>query len=209
MGVDPGYGETPLEPDEASSLTSRAREIFGDEPRKIDLYEAEQAVADDVGVELFARIVDGTLHLDNVLTDGFLRDLHRQLYGDLWTWAGRYRIRELSIGVDPINIAVDLRSSFESIRYRWEHTDDWTPRELGIVAHAESVRIHAFVDGNGRASRLLADLVFFAAQNPDMIAESYDWAVDKRKYIGLLREYDISRDVRPLAAFIPVKNLRG
>ena len=40
MGVEPGYGETPLDPEEADALTPQAREIFGDEPKKIDLYEA-------------------------------------------------------------------------------------------------------------------------------------------------------------------------
>ena len=40
MGVGPGYGETPLDPEEADALTPQAREIFGDEPKKIDLYEA-------------------------------------------------------------------------------------------------------------------------------------------------------------------------
>ena len=43
-GVEPGYGETPLDPEEADALTPQAREIFGDEPKKIDLYEAEQAI---------------------------------------------------------------------------------------------------------------------------------------------------------------------
>ncbi|MFF5083844.1 Fic family protein [Actinoplanes sp. NPDC000266] len=38
-----------------------------------------------------------------------------------------------------------------------------TPRELGIAAHAEIVRIRPFADGNGRSTRLLADLVFIAA----------------------------------------------
>ncbi|WP_251981929.1 Fic family protein [Mycobacterium tuberculosis] len=39
------------------------------------------------------------------------------------------------------------------------HTDDWTGRQLGIVVHADLVRIHPFTDGNGRTTRLLADLV--------------------------------------------------
>lgn len=39
------------------------------------------------------------------------------------------------------------------------------------------------------------------------VAEVYDWAVDKRQYIRLLREYDITRDPKPLAAFVPVRGL--
>lgn len=61
----------------------------------------------------------------------------------------------------PERVAVELRTSMDTIRYRWEHTSDWTARELGIIVHAEVVRIHPFVDGNGRSTRLLADLVLW------------------------------------------------
>lgn len=107
----------------------------------------------------------------------FVRDLHRRLYGDIWTWAGVYRKRELNIGIAPEHIAVELHSSLETIRYRWRNTHDWSPREVGIVAHAETVRIHPFTDGNGRATRLLADLVFVAAQHGETL-EQYDWELD-------------------------------
>jgi fido (protein-threonine AMPylation protein) len=146
------------------------------------------------GVQLWTRLDRQSL---------FLRDLHLKLYGDIWTWAGRFRTRELNIGIAPEQIAVALRASLENARYRWEHTEDWTARELGIALHADTVRIHPFIDGNGRTTRLLADLAFLAAQGDESL-ESYDWAVDKDRYIALLREYDGTRDPRPLAAFIPV-----
>jgi hypothetical protein len=44
MPLAPGYGETPLDPEEADALTTQARELLGDDPTKADLYEAEQAV---------------------------------------------------------------------------------------------------------------------------------------------------------------------
>ncbi len=207
MLIEPGYGETPLDPDEAAALTPQARATFGDEPTKFDLYEAEQAISEEVSLALFADVVAGKLTVDDLLTDAFLRELHFKLYGDLWTWAGRYRTRDLNIGVAPQQIAVELRSSLDTIRYRWEHTDDWTPRELGIAAHAETVRIHSFVDGNGRSTRLLADLVFFAAQDTESVAEVYDWVVEKPRYIALLRDYDVTRDPKPLAAFVPVEQI--
>jgi fido (protein-threonine AMPylation protein) len=117
-----------------------------------------------------------------------------------------YRKRELNIGVSPWQIAVELHDSLETIRYRWTHTDDWTPREAGIATHAETVRIHPFAAGNGRITRLLGDLVFLAAEDADLL-EQYDWELDKPRYITLLRQYDAHRDPRDLAAFVPVRPL--
>lgn len=78
-----------MDPEEADALTPQACEIFGDVPKKIELYEAEQAINDEVSIALFDDIADGRLVLADMLTDAFLRDLHQKLYGDLWTWAGR------------------------------------------------------------------------------------------------------------------------
>lgn len=91
---------------------------------------------------LIERIIDGTLGLDDLLTDHFLRELHDRLYGDIWTWGGRFRTRELNLSVAPEQIAVDLRSSLDTIRWRWEHTAEWTARVLGIAVHAGTVRVH-------------------------------------------------------------------
>jgi fido (protein-threonine AMPylation protein) len=203
MPLAPGYGETPLDPEEADALTAQARALLGDDLTKADLYEAEQAVLAEVSEHFLDEVADGALGLDEILSDHFLRDLHMKLYGDFWTWAGRFRARELNIGIAPEQIAAALRTALENARYRWEHTEDWTPRELKIAVHAETVRIHPFIDGNGRTTRLLADLAFLAAQDDELL-ESYDWAVDKDRYIALLREYDKTRDPQPLTAFIPV-----
>ncbi|WP_250578652.1 Fic family protein [Mycobacterium tuberculosis] len=74
------------------------------------------------------------------------------------------------------------------------HTDDWTGRQLGIVVHADLVRIHPFTDGNGRTTRLLADLVYATTGSSINCA-----------YVELLRGYDRDRDIAALAAFIGVR----
>jgi Fic family protein len=74
------------------------------------------------------------------------------------------------------------------------------------VAHAETLRIHPFVDGNGRTTRLLADVLFVAAQDSDPVFQ-YDWNVDKRSYINLLRRYDADRDVTGLAGLLKTRPL--
>lgn len=165
-----------------------------------DVYDLEQALQGQLQEEFMAAAIDGSLPLDELLTDYFVRDLHARMYGPIWEWAGKWRRLELNIGVAPERIAVELRESLGTIAYRWEHTEDWSAHELGIAVHAETVRIHPFVDGNGRTTRFLADLVFVAAQDPAELR--YDWDLDKPTYIGLLRSYDGHRDVNELAAFV-------
>lgn len=206
MPLTPGYGDTPLPDDELAALLPHIGDLLGRPVSKAAIYDLEQAVQERVTEELLMAVLDGTLGLDELLNDFFLRDLHAQLYGDIWAWAGVWRRRELNIGVAPEQVAVELRNSLDTIRYRWEHTTDWTSSELGIAVHAEAVRIHPFTDGNGRTTRLLADLVFTATQDPDSL-QQYDWNVDKGRYIALLREYDRHRDVGELANFIQIRSV--
>jgi hypothetical protein len=44
--------------------------------------------------------------MPEMLTGTFLRQLHKQMLGEVWEWAGQYRLLELAnIGVDPSEIA--------------------------------------------------------------------------------------------------------
>lgn len=202
MTLDPGYGETPLPFEELDALLPAARDILDEPITKAAVYDLEQAIEADLAGGLRAEVLEGRLTLEALLEPGFLRYLHEQLYGSIWRWAGQNRRHLLNIGVDPAYVAQELTTAIDTIRYRWEHTGDWSARELGIAAHAECVRVHPFVDGNGRSTRLYADLIFLAAQVTDDV-EQYDWSFDKADYIRLLREYDQHRDPTELAAFIP------
>lgn len=203
MPLTPGYGETPLPHDEFVALIPAAVDALGSPITRAAVYDLEQGLQDRAFDELMPAAVDGSLPLDELLSDYFVRDLHERLFGPVWTWAGQWRQLELNIGVATEQIAVELRSTLDNIAYRWEHTNDWTARQLGIVVHAETVRIHPFTDGNGRTTRFLADLVFAAAQDPTEL--QYDWELEKTRYIELLRAYDRHRDVTDLAAFIGVE----
>ena len=116
------------------------RKTLGQPIPKAAVYDVEQEVQSDLAEALLIEAYDDSLALDHLLTDHFVRELHRRLYGDIWSWAGVFRKLEVNIGVAPEQIAIELRDGLESILYRWQHTDDWTPRELGIAAHAELVR---------------------------------------------------------------------
>lgn len=203
MTFDPGYGETPLPFEELDALLPSARALLEEPITKAAVYDLEQAIEASVAEELITDVLENRLGLEELLNSSFLRELHERLYSGIWRWAGQNRRHLLNIGVDPAYVALELRTAIDSIRYRWDHTDDWTAREFGIAMHAECVRIHPFVDGNGRSTRLYADLLFLAAQDSEDV-ELYDWSFDKAEYIRLLREYDLYRDPKPLAAYVPI-----
>ncbi|MBO0899490.1 Fic family protein [Cellulomonas sp. zg-ZUI222] len=207
--LEPGYGETPLDWDELAALLPDARDALPDPPTKADVYDLEQAVQTAVTEDLVSTVLDGTVSVADVITDRFLRDLHARLYGDIWTWGGRLRRYELNLGVAPEQIAMDLRGSLDGILYRWQRTSDWSAHQLGIAVHAETVRIHPFADGNGRSTRLLADLTLLAAQRADEPPATYDWDVDKERYIEALRRYDQHRDPTELATIVLSRPIGG
>src|SRR5690554_2796515 len=107
--LDEPEGATPLDPDELDGLKFRHITTHG------ELDELEQV-----------NIESGLLWLNrrrktDILTDEFMRTLHRRLFGDVWKWAGQYRQTEKNIGIDPIEIAVQLRTLLEDARYWADH----------------------------------------------------------------------------------------
>lgn len=209
MALKPGYGETSLSDEEAEALIPAVRELLGAPARRADLYDLEQLIQDDVADTWWSTLLDLDVPMRDLLDDHFVRDLHRQLYGPIWAWAGRQRSRETNIGVAPAQIAVELRNALDDLYFRWAHDEDLTPRWLGIATHAALVRIHPFVDGNGRVTRLLADLVYLCGQSGGEPIHAYDWDVDRSRYIALLHRYDATRDPSELVEFVPVVNVEG
>lgn len=207
MALEPDYGETLLTHEESEALTPEARELLGDPIRKADLYDLEQRIQLEVADEWWGSLLDLNVPMRDILNDHFLRDLHRRLYAPVWQWGGRQRTRETNIGVAPEHISVEMRSALDDLGYQWEHQAGLDARTLGIATHAAMVRIHPFVDGNGRVTRLMADLVYLAGQSGLEPIHAYDWEIDRTTYIRLLREYDKTRDPSALAKFIPVINL--
>ncbi len=120
MPLTPGYGETPLPHDELTALLPEVVDVLGTPITRAAVYDLEQGLQDRVFDELMPAALDGSLPLDELLSDYFVRDLHTRMFGPVWNWAGRWRRLELNIGIPPEQIAVDLRSALDTIAYRWE-----------------------------------------------------------------------------------------
>ena len=95
---------------------------------------------------------------DALLDDAYLRDMHRDMFGDVWEWAGRYRVRDTNIGVPFETISGSVRSLVLDAR-TWVETETYEPDELAIRFHHRLVAIHPFPNGNGRHGRIVADLL--------------------------------------------------
>ncbi len=94
----------------------------------------------------------------DVCSDVFLRDLHKKMFGEVWNWAGSYRTSERNIGVAPYQISVKLMQLFDDVKF-WIDNKTYSNREIAVRLHHKLVQIHPFPNGNGRVSRLMADLL--------------------------------------------------
>ncbi|MBO6086773.1 mobile mystery protein B [bacterium] len=94
----------------------------------------------------------------DILNEEFIKTLHKKMFGEIWRWAGKFRISEKNIGVVPYQIQSQLRILLDDIRF-WIENKTYSEIEIAIRFHHRLVQIHPFPNGNGRISRLLADLL--------------------------------------------------
>lgn len=82
--------------------------------------------------------------------------LHAEMFGEVWTWAGMLRTRETNLGSHPHQIQVDLHNLAADLQ-AWA-ASSMPLLEQAVRLHHASVRIHPFLNGNGRWSRTLANI---------------------------------------------------
>lgn len=92
----------------------------------------------------------------DLMDQGFICEVHKRMYGDVWEWAGTFRKSDRNIGVDFYRIYPEMRTLLDDVRYWMEHST-YEPDELAVRFHHRLVFIHPFPNGNGRLSRLIAD----------------------------------------------------
>ncbi|MYD40822.1 MAG: mobile mystery protein B [Acidimicrobiia bacterium] len=96
-----------------------------------------------------------------LLDDLYLRDLHRAMFGQVWGWAGQYRLRQTNLGIEPEKIAAAVRTLVGDVAVWVEH-QTYEPDEICVRFHHRLVSIHPFPNGNGRHSRICADYLRIA-----------------------------------------------
>ncbi|MDZ4178170.1 MAG: mobile mystery protein B [Coriobacteriia bacterium] len=189
-------GATPLGPDEMEGLiptwvSSRA---------ELNMVEQENIIA--AMHWAFGQVWS----VEDLLSVETMRQLHRKMFGDVWKWAGAYRLRETNIGVAPSQIAVKLHDLLADALMRIRTVSDATAAadEITVWFHHRLVQVHPFPNGNGRHARLAADLLVLA-----MGGRRFTWgSVDltdagevRSSYLRALRAADRDFDYEPLLSF--------
>jgi Fic-DOC domain mobile mystery protein B len=182
-------GATPLDADELASLVPKHIGTQG------ELNEWEQL--NILQGEAWAR-----KQRKEILNEGFVRQLHKQMFSETWRWAGEFRKSDKNIGVDWLKIAVELRKLLDDTRYQIEHAS-YPPDEIAVRLHHRLVAIHPFPNGNGRHGRLMADLLIERLGRPRFTWGSRnltDATETRQRYIAALHAAD-ARDYAPLLTF--------
>ncbi len=82
--------------------------------------------------------------------------LHKQMFGDVWKWAGDFRQENLNLGCDWHQVQMQLQSLLDDLVF-WQKQDD-ALLEQAVRLHHRAVSIHPFLNGNGRWARMLANI---------------------------------------------------
>ena len=189
------FGATPLDPDEIFGL--RHKHIT----TRADLDHLEQA-----------NIEDGLIWLSkqketNVLNEQFIKKLHLKLFGQVWRWAGTFRLTEKNIGVDPLTISTELYKLIGDCEYWMQHSV-FPAVELAARFHHRLVFIHLFPNGNGRHARIMADCLLTNIFKLKPINWSGNYEAPRmqerrKQYIRALQEADRG-EFKPLIDFCTI-----
>lgn len=150
MGLDLIYndGQTPLDEDEKEDLLIQSIATRGE----LDEFE-QQNIEDTIQWSLTRRFKS-----ERILSESFIQELHKRMYRNVWRWAGEYRKTNKNIGVDKLEIPIALRTLIDDASY-WLENNIYDPEEFAIRFKHRLVSIHCFPNGNGRHSRMIADII--------------------------------------------------
>lgn len=195
MGPELEYikGQTPIDEGEKEELKIKTISTWG------ELDEFEQA---NVEIALEWSLKTNPTY-EKILTVGFLKEVHRRMFSEVWGWAGKFRKTNKNIGVDKYQIELELTKLIEDCAF-WVANKTYSEDEIALRFKHRLVKIHPFPNGNGRHSRLCADILIskgfkkeiFTWGSKNLAAQSET----RRIYLNAIYEAD-NGDVKPLLEF--------
>ena len=196
MGINFTYeeGQTPIDEDEKFGLkistVSTSQELNEFEQNNI-----EKAIQ---------WTLKNNFKKEVILTEQFVKKLHEKMFGDIWKWAGEFRKSNKNIGVDKTIISIELKNLLDDSHY-WIDNNSYSEDEIAIRTKHRIVSIHLFPNGNGRHSRLFADIIVSHIFNLSVFSWGSNSDLNKPNqnrhlYIKSLKEAD-NGNYKPLMHF--------
>lgn len=195
MGLKLPYheGQTPLNEEEKEGLKIKSITT----QRELDEFE-------QLNIE---KAIEWMIHTrlkpERILTEKFIKNLHKKMYGDVWKWAGEFRQSDKNIGIKWTQIGIELKTLIDDTKY-WVDNNIYPPEEIAIKFKHRIVAIHCFPNGNGRHSRIMADIIMESifGEKPFSWHQSNMVKADetRKKYITALKKAD-NGDINPLITF--------
>jgi Fic-DOC domain mobile mystery protein B len=96
----------------------------------------------------------------------WVKRLHREMFRDVWKWAGRIRLEEVNVGVKWYLIDEALQNLLSDLVH-WEQSGIHVMARA-VRLHHQAVRIDPFPNGNGRWSRMLANIYLRSNDNREV-----------------------------------------
>lgn len=189
--MDEAEGATPLDPDEAEGLIPTHITTLE------ELNEWEQA--NILRGERWA----GAPRRQDILSSAFVVELHNRMFGDTWTWAGRFRTTDKNIGIHWPQIPVAVHDLCEDAKH-WIENGVFDIDEAAARFHYGLAHVHPFPNGNGRHARLITDVLLVSHGRPRFTWGSGDLrraGSVRRAYIAALRAAD-AQEFEPLLEFL-------
>jgi Fic-DOC domain mobile mystery protein B len=191
------------EPEDATPLDPNLRKDLLQTwiTNRSDLNEAEQE--NILKGSAWARRSRRVPEVADILTDNFVRTLHKQMFGEVWRWAGSYRETEVNIGIDSHLVPARMAELLDTVRF-WIEQKTYPPDEIAVRLHHGLTQIHGFPNGNGRHAREMADLLI-----ERLGGETFSWGSGSLQDTGTLRTKYVTalkcadgHDMAPLMEFV-------
>jgi Fic-DOC domain mobile mystery protein B len=100
------------------------------------------------------------------LTAQFIKKAHREMFGAIWKWAGKYRQSNLNIGIEWHQVPQQVELLCGDFQYWESQPGSMTVIEIAARLQNRLTRIHPFENGNGRHARLITDIYFHSRRMP-------------------------------------------
>lgn len=171
-----------------------------------------QSVEDmnELELELLQQLYEEVLikHLPNrALTAEDLKTWHRRWLGNVFAWAGQER--SVNMGKDGFMFAASAQIPRLLAEFERTCLARWTPChgmdtdalvEAIAITHVKFILIHPFREGNGRLSRLLADVMAVQSGRGKPLDYSA-WNADKAAYIQAIHQ-GVQMEYRPMKRLV-------